>query len=122
MIAVESSHKINFYKASEDIDYIKIIRLLIENDADIDARDFLKHTPLISAMKNGRFEEIKISTEYGADTSIELLTSSDDITLLYRHAGIAAHIKEIPENPLTHQATVKEKLLQPIPRMSKKKN
>lgn len=70
--------------------YAEAVKLLLDNNANIDARDFLNGTPLLRAIQNGHVDVVKILIKYGADIETR---SASEYTPLY--AAISAESNRI---------------------------
>jgi len=65
--AVQNPNRQTLLHIAAGSGYAKAVKLLLDNNANIDARDLLGGTPLHRAVQNGHVDVAKILIEYGAD-------------------------------------------------------
>lgn len=65
--AVQNPNKQTLLHIAAGSGYAEAVKLLLDNNANVDARDFLNGTPLLRAVQNGHVDVVKILIKYGAD-------------------------------------------------------
>lgn len=101
-------------------DNIDMIRLLIEHNADINARGYQNNTPLHEAALNRRFDSIKFLLENGADHSIrndfgvlaqDFVRNLPDFVHLFDKPVLKIPSPEISSSFVSRKAKVKTKTI-----------
>ncbi len=110
----------HYTKKNEDIDFQKVVKILVEHGANLNVRDERSgDTPLIEVASRGMLNEAKLLVGHGADINLPNKKSQTAIDLA-KTPEIKSYLIKAGDNPSQYQTKIKENLLQQVSTMSTK--